>query len=128
MQAIQILLVEDTLSDVKLMEHWLSASDLVDQLRVVRDGEQALELLRRERESRARPDLVLLDVNLPRLSGFDVLSQIRADSLLHDLPVIILTGTLARRDVERARALQADRCLQKPSDADEFSERVLELI
>ena len=52
MQAMQILRVEDTLRDVKLMEHWLSASDLVDQLRVVRDGEQALELLRRERESR----------------------------------------------------------------------------
>ena len=85
------------------------------------DGEQAIALLR-DRCQHADPqfDLVLLDLSLPRMSGLDVLAEVKADAKLTAIPLVVLTGSQATDDVERARQLQAELFLNKPADADGF--------
>ena len=119
---IEILLVEDSPSDVVLTQEALRESRIANELSVVRDGQQALAYLRREPpyEDATRPDLVLLDLNLPNLDGRDVLRAVRADPDLAGLPIIVLTTSDADEDIRAAYASHANSYVQKPVDMDQF--------
>lgn len=119
---IEILLVEDSPTDAGLTQHAFAAGKLNNHMHVVEDGERAMEFLRREREfSKApRPDLVLLDLNLPRKSGREVLEEIRGDARLKSLVVVILTTSKDEQDVASAYGLNANAYITKPVDLDQF--------
>lgn len=119
---VQILLVEDNPGDISLTREAFEATRLANTLHVVRDGVEAMEFLRREGEHREapRPDLILLDLNLPRKDGREVLAEIKEDSALKTIPVIVLTTSDTQQDVLGAYDLHAN-CYQiKPVDVEEF--------
>jgi len=119
---IQILLVEDSPGDVRLTQEVLRDARIANELYVVGDGEEAMAFLRREGEfaDRPRPDLVLLDLNLPRKDGREVLTDIHADDALKSVPVIVLTTSEAEQDILRSYRLAANAYITKPIDLDEF--------
>ncbi len=119
---IEILLVEDSPTDAGLTRHAFSAGQVSNRMHLVEDGEQAIQFLRREREfaQAPRPDLILLDLNLPRKSGREVLAEIRGDAQLKSLVVVILTTSQDERDVLCAYALNANAYVTKPVDLDQF--------
>ena len=119
---IQILLVEDSPGDVRLTQEVLRNARIANDLHVVGDGEEAMAFLRREGEhaDRPRPDLVLLDLNLPRKDGREVLSEINADEELKSVPVIVLTTSEAEQDILRSYHLAANAYITKPIDLNEF--------
>ncbi|PZA08671.1 MULTISPECIES: response regulator [unclassified Meiothermus] len=117
---LRILLVEDNPADVFLMEAALELGELPHTLLLARDGQEALELLRGARSQDSLPDLILLDLNLPRLSGFDVLQAIRQDPQLSHLTVVVFTTSNAHSDVQRAYALQANAYVVKPPGLDDL--------
>ncbi|MBF0425911.1 MAG: response regulator [Magnetococcales bacterium] len=119
---IELLLVEDSPGDVALTREALGESRIANQLHVVEDGEQALEFLeRRGRFAGAvRPDLILLDLNLPRKDGREVLRQIRLHPELATIPVVILTTSRAEEDVLRSYELHANCYITKPVDVNQF--------
>jgi chemotaxis family two-component system response regulator Rcp1 len=114
----ELLLVDDSFPDVILMEEAFGAT--VRQLRLsrVEDGVEALAFLRREAPytDAPRPKLVLLDLNMPRMNGFEVLIQIKADPVLRLLPVLVLSTSREERDIQQAYALGANAFLTKPRD------------
>ena len=118
MQAMRILLVDDSPTDAKLTALWLRENKLVESTTIVEDGDAALAFLRDAASD--KPDVVLLDINLPRRSGFSILEELKSDHHLAHLPVIMLTGTLAPDVIQRAESLRAEMCLIKPGDAEEF--------
>ena len=122
MRPIEILLVEDNPGDVRLTREGLEAAKLVNNLSVVNDGLSALQLLRREGEyaDAARPDLVLLDLNLPGFSGLDVLKELKEDPALRSLPVVVLSSSEAERDIARSYDLHANCYVTKPIDFEQF--------
>ena len=126
----EILLVEDSLGAVRLMEEALQESQEPTHLSVVRDGEEALSFLRQEDEyaNAVRPDLILLDLNLPKKDGFEVLAEIRQDAQLKDIPVIVLTSSANPLDVRRAYDLCANCCITKPLHLEQFFKLVKELL
>jgi len=117
----EILLVEDNPGDVRLLQESMSAIAR-HTVSVARDGAEALAFLRREGDyiSAPRPDIVLLDLGLPALPGFDVLSAIKGDPMLRRIPVIVLTSSAARDDVQAAYAHHANAFITKPADLDQF--------
>jgi len=119
---IEILLVEDSPSDIDLTMAALAAAKVCNHLSVVEDGVQAVEFLRREGgyAQAPRPDLILLDLNLPRKDGREVLAEIKADETLKAIPVVVLTTSQAEKDVLRAYALQANCYISKPVDFQQF--------
>jgi CheY-like chemotaxis protein len=119
---IQILLVEDSPSDTELTIEALREAKMRNHLSVVEDGVQALEYLRRQgRHALApRPDLIMLDLNLPRKDGREVLAEIKADEDLKAIPVVVLTTSRAEQDVLRAYNLHANCYISKPVDFDQF--------
>jgi len=123
---IDVLLVEDNPADVRLTREALSEGKVANHLSVVGDGIEALRFLRREGAyaSAPRPDLILLDLNLPRKSGRDVLEEIKGDEVLRRIPVIVLTTSQAEEDLDRAYSLHANSYIRKPVDLDEFLEVV----
>jgi two-component system, chemotaxis family, response regulator Rcp1 len=124
--AIEILLVEDNPADVRLTQEALRESKLSNRLHAVGDGEQALRFLRREGEhaESPRPDLVLLDLNLPRLSGREVLAMVKADPDLRRIPVIVLTTSEAEEDIVRSYDLHANAYVRTPVDFHQFTDVV----
>jgi chemotaxis family two-component system response regulator Rcp1 len=122
----QVLLVEDNARDVRLMREVMRELKMECGLQVAADGAQALAMLRRQGQyaSMALPDLVLLDINLPVLSGIDVLREVKADPELRLLPVLMLTTSHADSDVHACYALNANSYLVKPADFDEFTRMV----
>jgi chemotaxis family two-component system response regulator Rcp1 len=124
---IEVLLVEDSLADARLTQEVLKGGDIRNHVTVVTDGVEALSYLRREgRHSAAlRPDVVLLDLNLPKMDGREVLKRIRTDPDLHAMPVIVLTTSGAEGDVAGAFAERANSYMQKPVDLQAFS-RIVE--
>jgi len=118
----EILLVEDNPGDVRLTIEALRDSKVQNQLNVVRDGVEALSFLRREGAfvNAVRPDLILLDLNLPRKDGREVLAEIKADARLRTIPVVILTTSRAEQDILRSYELQANCYITKPVDLDQF--------
>jgi two-component system, chemotaxis family, response regulator Rcp1 len=118
----RVLLVEDNEADVRLTREALREAGENVRLSAVGDGDQALAYLRRQQgfAEAPRPDLVLLDLNLPRKNGLEVLDEMRADEALAVIPVIMLTSSAARQDVEAAYAHGANAFVVKPQDLDSF--------
>ncbi len=125
-RAIQILLVEDSPSDTELTIEALRDGKVSNNLSVVEDGVQALQFLRREaRFTQApRPDLILLDLNLPRKDGREVLGELKADPNLRTIPVVVLTTSRADQDILKAYQLNANCYITKPVDFKQFIEVV----
>lgn len=126
MEPIEVLLVEDNLGDVHLIQAALETGSIPKKCRVLKDGEAALKYLKRlpPYQDAPRPDLILLDLNLPRIDGREVLSVVKEHPGLHRIPVIILSSSGSDRDIRRSYELRANCYLQKPSDLDEFLELV----
>jgi len=125
-EPIDILLVEDNPGDVRLTKEAFEEGSISNTLHVVTDGIDALDFLYRRGDypDAPRPDIVLLDLNLPRKNGDEVLEEIRGDAGLSSLPVIVLTSSEAAEDVIRSYDLCANAYLTKPVDPDEFIEIV----
>lgn len=119
----EILLVEDNATDVLLTREALAEAKVLTQLHVVDDGEKALRFLRREDEysNAPRPDLILLDLNLPRRHGREVLQEIKGDPALKTIPVVVLTVSGHDEDIERAYGLHANCYVRKPVRFEEFT-------
>ena len=119
---IQILLVEDNPGDVRLTKEALRGAKVANELHVVGDGGDAIDFLR-QRGNHAdapRPDLVLLDLNLPRVDGGEVLADIKSDAELATIPIIVLTSSCAETDIQHAYELHANCFISKPVDFTEF--------
>jgi CheY-like chemotaxis protein len=116
------LLVEDNPGDVRLTVEALRDSKVRNRIHVVDDGEKALAFLRCEGEyaDARRPDLILLDLNLPRKDGREVLAEIKKDPTLQAIPVVILTSSAAEQDVVQAYNLHANCYITKPVDLEQF--------
>lgn len=117
-----ILLVEDNPADVNLLSECLREAAVPHQLHVTANGEEALEFLCRQGDyvNAPRPHLILLDLNLPRKSGHEVLEELKCDALLHNIPVIVLSSSANECDVGRAYDLHANCYIQKPFELDSF--------
>lgn len=119
---VEILLVEDNPGDVRLTREALKEGKVRNNLYNAPDGVEALRFLRREGEhaGAVRPDLILLDLNLPRKDGREVLEEIKADPDLRHIPVVVLTSSEAEQDIVRAYDLHANCYVTKPVDLDQF--------
>jgi CheY-like chemotaxis protein len=128
-QAVDVLLVEDDPGDVLMTKEAFEHYKLRNVLHVVTDGEQALQFLRRTGgyADAPRPGLILLDLNLPRLDGLEVLAELKADPVLKVIPVVILTTSQAQQDVLRSYALHANAYVSKPVDFETFIEAIRQI-
>ena len=122
-KSLEILLVEDDPADVELTQWSMKESKLSTKLHVVEDGIEALDFLRREGKyaDAPRPDLILLDLNLPRMDGRTLLAEMRADDGLRSIPVVILTTSEAEEDVVKSYRLGANCYITKPVGLTEFT-------
>lgn len=122
MKPVEVLLVEDDPGDVILTQEGLRASKLHINLHVVDNGEKALAFLHREPpyEDAPRPGLIILDLNLPRVNGMEVLKEIKTNEDLQTIPTVILTTSRAEEDVVRSYKLGANCYVSKPLNLDEF--------
>jgi CheY-like chemotaxis protein len=126
---VEILLVEDDPGDVLMTREAFQDYKLRNQLHVVNDGVDAMSFLRQEGEhaDKPRPDLVLLDLNLPRMDGREVLEEIKSDPELASIPVVVLTTSEAEDDVLRSYSLHANAYVTKPVDFERFIEVVRQI-
>jgi CheY-like chemotaxis protein len=126
---VEILLVEDNPGDIRLMVEALKEGQVANRLSVVHNGVEALAFLRREGKyaDAPRPDLILLDLNLPKKDGREVLAEIKSDDRLRVIPVVILTTSQAEQDIIRSYNLHANCYINKPVDLEQFIE-VLQLV
>jgi CheY-like chemotaxis protein len=122
LDVIDVLLVEDDDGDVLMTREAFEHHKIRNNLHVVQDGEEALQFLRREGpyEDAPRPGLVLLDLNLPRRDGREVLAELKADPELRVIPVVVLTTSEAEEDILRSYSLHANAYVSKPVDFDRF--------
>lgn len=120
---IEILLIEDNPGDQRLAQETLKDSRILNRLHIVEDGEQAMAFLRREGgyADAPRPDLIVLDLNLPRRDGREVLREVKEDPDLRRIPVVVLTISEAEEDVLRSYDLHANCYITKPIDLEQFS-------
>ena len=125
---IHLLMVEDNPGDVELTREALAETESfrLQNLHVARDGEEAMRYVRRDGEfaTAPRPDLILLDLNLPRKDGREVLAEIKTDPQLREIPVVVLTSSDASEDVTRSYNLHANCYVKKPVELDRFLEIV----
>jgi chemotaxis family two-component system response regulator Rcp1 len=123
---IEILLVEDSPTDVLLAKEALEGSTIVNNLHTVPDGVEAMAFLRREGKYKdaPRPSLILLDLNLPRMDGREVLAEIKTDEHLKRIPVVVLTTSKSENDVMKAYGLHANCYVVKPVNYEQFAEVV----
>ena len=121
---IEVLLVEDSSADARLTQEVLKGGKIRNHLTVVTDGVEALSYLRREGRYRdaLRPDLVLLDLNLPKMDGGEVLREMKEDPDLRRIPVVVLTSSSAESDVLRSYELHANSYITKPPSLTELSD------
>ena len=121
-QVIDVLLVEDDPGDVLMTREAFEDNKVANRLSVVSDGVTALEFLRKEGQyaQAPTPDLILLDLNLPRKGGREVLEEVKGDPALRHIPVVILTSSQAEQDIARAYDLHANCYISKPVDLDQF--------
>lgn len=115
---IEILLIDDSLADVRLTVEALKEAKVRNTIHVVYDGESAMEFLRDPK--RRRPDLILLDLNLPGMDGREVLAEIKGDPRLSIIPVVVLTTSHAEEDILRTYRLHANCYITKPVDLNQF--------
>jgi two-component system, chemotaxis family, response regulator Rcp1 len=128
-QPLSVLLVEDDAGDVLIAREALAAGRLSTDLHVVVDGVEAMSYLRQGEgyADATRPDLILLDLNLPRKSGHEVLAEVKQDPELRRIPVVVLTTSHAQEDVAKSYDLQAAVHVSKPADFDQFTEVVRQI-
>ncbi|MFF1418162.1 response regulator [Streptomyces sp. NPDC058280] len=128
-QPIEVLLVEDDAGDELMTREAFEDNKIRNTLHVVRDGEEALDFLYRRgaHEGAPRPDLVLLDLNLPKYDGRQVLEQIKTDPDLALIPVVVLTTSSAEEDILRSYKLHANAYVTKPVDLDQFIKAVRQI-
>jgi CheY-like chemotaxis protein len=119
---VQILLVEDNLGDVRLTREALKEARIRNHLNTVADGVEAMAFLRREGRyhDALAPDLILLDLNLPRKNGWEVLEEVKSDKRFRHIPIVILTTSRAERDIVESYRLQANAYVTKPVDLEQF--------
>ncbi len=129
LEVIDVLLVEDDPGDVLLIREAFEDNKVHNRLHVVPDGVEALMFLRQEGEhaDAPRPDLVLLDLNLPRKDGREVLAEVKGDESLQHIPVVVLTTSKAEEDVLRSYKLHANAYVTKPVDFDRFIDVVRQI-
>ncbi len=120
---VEILLVEDSPGDIRLTQEALRDAKVKNNLHVARDGVEAMAYLRQEADNAEmpRPDLVLLDLNLPKKSGQEVLDEIKSDDDLKSIPVVILTVSEADEDIAKSYSQHANSFISKPVDLEQFS-------
>lgn len=123
---VEILLVEDNPADVRLTQVAIKKSKIANKLHIVNDGIEALNFLKKKEQYKnmPRPDLILLDLNLPRKNGFEVLKEIKQDSGLRRIPVVILSISDAEEDLLKTYNLHANCYIKKPVDIVEFEKIV----
>lgn len=123
---VDILLVEDSPTDILLTREALESSKLLNRLHVVEDGEQALAFLRREGPyaQAPRPGLILLDLNLPKKSGRELLEDIKSDASLKTIPIVVLSTSKAEEDIARSYGLHANCYITKPVEFTNFAQVV----
>jgi two-component system, chemotaxis family, response regulator Rcp1 len=123
---LEILLIEDSPADVRLTKEALLSSKVINRLNVAMDGAEALAFLRRTGKyaDAPRPDLILLDLNLPKKNGREVLAEIKADPALRRVPVVVVTSSRAEEDIVKSYDLHANCYVTKPLDLDKFVEVV----
>ena len=128
-KVVDVLLVEDDPGDVLMTREAFEHHRIRNHLHVVNDGEQALQFLHQTGEfaSAPRPGLILLDLNLPRLDGLEVLAELKADPVLKVIPVVILTTSQAQQDVLRSYALHANAYISKPVDFERFMDVIRQI-
>jgi chemotaxis family two-component system response regulator Rcp1 len=125
-RCIEILLVEDNPGDVRLTQEAMKEGDVRNHMEVVGDGVEAMAYLRREGlyTGKPRPDFILLDLNLPRKDGREVLEEIKADPELKRIPVMVMTTSEAEQDIQRVYDLHANCYITKPVDLEHFLEAI----
>jgi len=111
---VQILLVEDNPDDVAITKRAFEKGEVVSRLIVARDGQEVVDLLCAGDGGAARPDLVLLDINLPKVNGLDVLAKVRGTVAVSTVPIVMLTASGRREDIDRSYQLGANSYIQKP--------------
>ena len=123
---VQILLVEDNPADARLTQEAIRDTEFRYQLHLAEDGEEAMEFLYQEGEFAdvPRPDLILLDLNLPGMDGREVLAEIKADDNLGSIPVVVLTTSTAQQDLLYSYGLRANSYVNKPIDRDRFNDMI----
>jgi CheY-like chemotaxis protein len=128
-RVVDVLLVEDDPGDVLMTREAFEHHKIRNQLHVVNDGEQAMQFLRRTGEyaDAPRPGLILLDLNLPRRDGLEVLAELKADPGLRVIPVVILTTSQADEDILRSYALHANAYVSKPVDFERFMDVIRQI-
>lgn len=128
-EPINVLLVEDDPGDVLMTREALEQHRIRNRLHVVSDGEQAIDFLRHAGDfaSARRPGLILLDLNLPRRNGLEVLAEVKSDSELMPIPVVILTTSDAHEDILRSYSLRANAYITKPIDFDRFMNAIRQI-
>ncbi len=120
MELINILLVEDNPADIALTREVFQGCRIANQLQVARDGIEALEFLRGSTERKLMPDVILLDLNMPRMDGREVLRELKNDDRLCTIPVIVMTTSDSEQDVLRSYQLGANCYITKPVDLNQF--------
>lgn len=127
---IEILIVDDNPGDVRLTVEALKDGNVQNRLHTAQDGVEAIAFLRRKGEyaDAPLPDLILLDLNMPRMNGSQLLAEVKADSALKHIPVIILTGSREIEDIVKTNNLHADRYVIKPIDPEQFIRTVKSII
>jgi two-component system response regulator len=128
-KALDVLLVEDDPGDALITREAFERSQIPNLLHVVDDGEKALNFLRRasEYQDAPRPALILLDINLPRLSGLEVLTELKSDRDLLTIPVVVLTTSGAQEDILRSYQLHANAYVTKPVGFDHYTDAVRQI-
>ncbi len=125
-RSLQVLLVEDNEGDVRLIKEAFSESKIDKTFSVARDGEEALNYLyaRGKYADRTKPDIILLDINLPKKNGFEILESIKSDPVLKKIPVIMLSSSSSEEHVTKSYDLNANCYVTKPVDFDEYTQAV----
>jgi CheY-like chemotaxis protein len=128
-QVVDVLLVEDDPGDILMTREAFGHHKIRNALHVVNDGEQALQFLRRTGDyaDAPRPGLILLDLNLPRRDGLEVLAELKSDPVLKVIPVVILTTSQAEQDILRSYALHANAYVSKPVDFERFMDVIRQI-
>ena len=122
MKPIDILIVEDNPGDARLIKEVINGNKIQCQLHLVKDGVEAMNFLNRKEEftDSPRPDLIFLDLNLPKKDGREVLAEIKTDDNLKQIPVVVMTTSQAEEDILKAYSLHANCYVTKPLDLDQF--------
>ena len=124
---VKILLVEDNPDDIELTLRAFKKHNLINKIIVARDGEEALNILFKDSKENYKPDLILLDLKLPKVDGLEILRQIKSNSKTQLIPVIILTSSKEENDLVKSYRLGANSYIRKPVDFEKFTEVVMQL-